>query len=381
MTSASLHQRGIRRAFVAVASGLAVTAAGFAVVPHASADPAPQTIAQAKARVDKLQQQAEAAGQDYLALKQKLDRSQQDLKDKQSELAAETKNVAQMREQISRVALAQFQNQGLDARAQLFLTRDPAGFLNQFATIQKINENQNTDLQNYQVEQANLADLQRSTKADIATLSQDKTQLAALKKQADGKVSDAQAVLDKLTAQQRAAIQAAQQKAAQQAQQEADQAGVNNADSTGNGTTGNAGSTTGGSNNGGSGGSGLVDSSAPSSGKGAEAVAFAKAQIGKPYVFGATGPGSYDCSGLTLAAWQAAGVQLDRTSQAQFSDGVPVSSGDLEPGDLVFFYGSPPDHVGIYVGNGVVIHAPHPGESVQYAQLSSMPYSGARRPA
>jgi len=188
-------------------------------------------------------------------------------------------------------------------------------------------------------------------------------------------------VLDKLTAQQRAAIQAARQKAAQQAQQEADQAGVNNADSTGNGTTGNAGSTTGGSSNGGSGGSGLVDSSAPSSGKGAEAVAFAKAQIGKPYVFGATGPGSYDCSGLTLAAWQAAGVQLDRTSQAQFSDGVPVSSGDLEPGDLVFFYGSPPDHVGIYVGNGVVIHAPHPGESVQYAQLSSMPYSGARRPA
>jgi len=353
--------------------------AGFAVTPQASADPAPQTIAQAKAQVDKLQQQAEAAGQSYLALKQKLDRSQQDLKNKQSELAAETKKVAQMREQVSKVALAQFQNQGLDARAQLFLTRDPAGFLNQFATIQKINENQNTDLQNYELEQANLADLQRSTKADIATLSQDKTQLAALKKQADGKVSDAQAVLDKLTAQQRAAIQAAQQKAAQQAQQEADQTSVTTG--TENSTTGNAGSTNGGAADTGSSSSDLIGSSAPSSGKGAEAVAFAKAQIGKPYVFGATGPGSYDCSGLTMAAWQAAGVQLDRTSQSQFSDGVPVSRSDLQPGDLVFFYGSPPDHVGIYVGNGVVIHAPHPGESVQYAQLSSMPYSGARRPA
>ena len=379
MTSGWLHQRGIRRACIAVASGLALTVAGFAVTPQASADPAPQTIAQAKAQVDKLQQQAEAAGQSYLALKQKLDRSQQDLKNKQSELAAETKKVAQMREQVSKVALAQFQNQGLDARAQLFLTRDPAGFLNQFATIQKINENQNTDLQNYELEQANLADLQRSTKADIATLSQDKTQLAALKKQADGKVSDAQAVLDKLTAQQRAAIQAAQQKAAQQAQQEADQASVTTG--TKDSTTGNAGSTNGGAANTGSSSSDLVGSSAPSSGKGAEAVAFAKAQIGKPYVFGATGPGSYDCSGLTMAAWQAAGVQLDRTSQSQFSDGVPVSRSDLQPGDLVFFYGSPPDHVGIYVGNGVVIHAPHPGESVQYAQLSSMPYSGARRPA
>ena len=377
MTSAWLEQRGIRRTIVAVASGMAVTAAGFVVVPLASADPAPQTIAQAKAQVERLQQQADATGQDYLALKQKLDRSQTDLKDKQSDLAAETKKVAQMREQISKVALAQFQSQGLDARAQLFLTRDPAGFLNQFATIEKINQNQNADLQNYEVEQANLADLQRSTKADIATLSQDKTQLAALKKKADGKVNDAQAVLDKLTAKQRAAIVAAQQKAAAQAQQEAQRA---NATNTG-GTTTNTGTNTGTSSTGGSSSSNLVGSSAPSSGKGAAAVAFAEAQIGKPYVFGATGPGSYDCSGLTMAAWRAAGVQLDRTSQSQFNDGVPVSMSDLQPGDLVFFYGTPPDHVAIYVGNGVVVHAPHPGESVQYAQLSSMPYSGARRPA
>lgn len=393
MTSAWLHQRGIRRSLVAVVSGVAVTAAGFAVVPPANADPAPQTIAQAKAQVHKLQQQAEAAGQDYLALQQKLDRSKQDLKDKQADLATETKTVAQLRQQISKVALAQFQSQGLDARAQLFLTRDPAGFLNQFATVEKINQNQNTDLQNYEVEQANLADLQRATQADIATLSQDKTQLAALKKKADDKVNDAQAVLDKLTAQQRKAIQAAQAKAAAEAQREADQASATNTgtdtggtntggtDTAGTGAGNGANADAAPNNSGSSSSSGLIGSSAPSSGKGAEAVAFAKAQIGKPYVFGASGPSSYDCSGLTMAAWQAAGVQLARTSQAQFNDGVPVSTSELEPGDLVFFYGSPPDHVGIYVGNGVVIHAPHPGESVQYAQLSSMPYVGARRPA
>jgi cell wall-associated NlpC family hydrolase len=344
---------------------MAVTAAGFAMAPlHAAADPAPQTIAQAKAQVAKLQQEAEAADQDYLALKEKLKKSQQDLADKKSDLAAESKKVAQMREQISKVALAQFQNRGLDTRAQLFLTRDPAGFLNQFATIEKINENQNTILQNYQVEQANLADLQRSTQADIATLKEDKAQLAALRKKADNKVDDAQTVLDKLTAEQRQAIQDAETKAADQAKKEAEAADSTKTDSSGSNSSDQAGA------------------SVPSSGKGAAAVAFAKAQVGKPYVFGATGPGSYDCSGLTLAAWRAAGVQLDRTSQAQFHDGTPVSRDQLQPGDLVFFYDSyAPSHVGIYVGNGTIIHAPHPGASVEYTNINYMPYVGARRPA
>jgi cell wall-associated NlpC family hydrolase len=363
-----LQQRGIRRSVVAVGLGMAVTAAGFVMSPlEAAADPAPETIAQAKAQVSKLQQEAEVADQDYLALKEKLQRSRQDLQDKQADLDAESKKVAQMREQISKVALAQFQNRGLDTRAQLFLTRDPAGFLNQFATIEKINENQATILQNYQVEQANLADLQRSTQADIATLKEDKTQLAALREKADSKVEDAKSVLDKLTAEQRQAIQDAETKAADQAKKDAEAASA-----TDNGSTGGSSSSS----------SNLADSSAPSSGKGAAAVAVAKAQVGKPYVFGASGPSSYDCSGLTLAAWRAAGVQLDRTSQAQFHDGTPVSRDQLQPGDLVFFYdSSAPSHVGIYVGNDTIIHAPHPGSSVEYTKMSYMPYVGARRPA
>lgn len=374
MTSRWLLQRGFRRGAVAVASGMALATAGLLTAPQASADPAPQTIAQAKAQVAKLQQQAEVADQDYLALKEKLDRSQQELTDKQSDLDAETKKVAQMRAQVSKVALAQFQNRGLDARAQLFLTRDPAGFLNQFATIEKVNENQNTILQNYQVEQANLADLQRSTQADIATLKQEKAQLAKLRKKADGNVSDAKAVLAKLTAQQRQAIRQAEAKQADQAKKAAQAAGGSTGSNTA-GTSGGKGASTGGSAD-------TNSPSAPSSGKGAAAVAFAEAQIGKPYAFGATGPGSYDCSGLTMAAWNAAGVQLDRTSEAQFHDGTPVSQDQLQPGDLVFFYDSyAPSHVGIYVGNGTVIHAPHPGASVEYTKLSYMPYVGARRPA
>ncbi|WP_188893416.1 C40 family peptidase [Microlunatus endophyticus] len=375
MTSGWLQQRGLRRGTVAVASGMALSASVFLVAPTvATADPAPQTVAQAKAQVDKLQQEAEAADQDYLALKEKLDKSEQDLKDKQADLKTETAQVAKLRSQISKVALAQFQNQGLDARAQLFLTRDPAGFLNQFATIEKINQNQNTALQNYQVEQANLADLQRSTEADITTLKAEKTQLGALKKKADDKVDAATAVLDKLTAEQRQAIQDQETKASDQAAKDA-QAATSTNDANDNKSDSKNGSSSESQDD-------LTGSSAPSSGKGAAAVAFAKAQIGKPYVFGATGPGSYDCSGLTMAAWKAAGVQLDRTSEAQFHDGTPVSRDQLQAGDLVFFYNSSaPSHVGIYVGNGVIIHAPHPGASVEYTQLSYMPFVGARRPA
>ena len=120
--------------------------------------------------------------------------------------------------------------------------------------------------------------------------------------------------------------------------------------------------------------------SIPSAKKGEIALAYAKKQLGKPYKFGATGPKSFDCSGLTLRAWQAAGVNLPRTSQQQFRFGTKITKSQLRPGDLVFFYGSRPSHVAIYVGNGIVVHAPRPGKKVQYIKLSYMPYSGARRP-
>lgn len=126
--------------------------------------------------------------------------------------------------------------------------------------------------------------------------------------------------------------------------------------------------------------SGPVGSPTPS-GQGARALAFAKAQLGKPYKWGAVGPKSYDCSGLVLAAWRSVGVSLPRTSQQQFrSGGTRIAKSQLRPGDLVFFYGSRPSHVAMYVGDGMVIHAPRPGKRVQYIKMSYMPYSGAVRP-
>ncbi|MDQ4008754.1 MAG: NlpC/P60 family protein, partial [Actinomycetota bacterium] len=115
------------------------------------------------------------------------------------------------------------------------------------------------------------------------------------------------------------------------------------------------------------------------SGSAAVAVDFAMAQLGDAYAYGAAGPDAWDCSGLTMGAWGAAGVSLPHSSSGQMSSGTPVSSSDLQPGDLVFYY-DPVSHVGIYVGNGQIVHASNPSDPVNMAPVFSMPYSGAVRP-
>jgi cell wall-associated NlpC family hydrolase len=109
------------------------------------------------------------------------------------------------------------------------------------------------------------------------------------------------------------------------------------------------------------------------------AVNTAKAQLGKPYVWGGAGPDSFDCSGLTQYSWAAAGVSLPHSSRMQSTTGTPINRADLQPGDLVFFY-SPVSHVGIYIGNNEVIHAPTEGDVVKVTDIDAMGgYNSARR--
>lgn len=109
------------------------------------------------------------------------------------------------------------------------------------------------------------------------------------------------------------------------------------------------------------------------------AVNFAMAQIGKPYGWGSTGPDSYDCSGLMMAAYASAGVSIPRTSEAQQAGLTSVSLSNLQVGDLVFFYGG--SHVGMYIGNGQVVHAPTSGDVVKISDMNSMGPTGAARVA
>lgn len=114
---------------------------------------------------------------------------------------------------------------------------------------------------------------------------------------------------------------------------------------------------------------------------GGKAARKACSLIGKPYVFGSDGPNTYDCSGLTKEAWATVGVTLDHYTKDQWNEGKPVSRGDLQPGDLVFFFPGSLHHVAIYIGGGEVVHAPHTGDHVRMAVMDNVgPIAGYRRP-
>jgi cell wall-associated NlpC family hydrolase len=349
-----------------VALGLSSLALGTAMfagpVSTASADPA-VTVADAKAQIEQLQVDAEALDQNYLAVEQQVNASQADLALKQQDAQLQAQKVDALRKQVGQAALAQFQDRNVDTAAQLFLDSDTEGFLSQMSTIEKVGANQNRVLQDFQQQKAGLTDLQRSQQTDLAALKKKEADLAALKAGSDKKLAEAKAVLARLTTEQQQALAKQDQKQTQAATTLAESA---------LGTTPDTSK------------SDDAKSDDPAAkagdGKGQVALDWARKQLGKPYSFGATGPGSFDCSGLTLGAWKAAGVTINRTSQAQFRNGRAVSRDDLQPGDLVFFY-SGISHVGMYVGDGTIIHAPHPGAGVRYAKLSSMPFAGARRPA
>jgi cell wall-associated NlpC family hydrolase len=115
------------------------------------------------------------------------------------------------------------------------------------------------------------------------------------------------------------------------------------------------------------------------SGRAATAVAVAEAQVGKPYRYAASGPSEFDCSGLVMFAWAHAGVSMVHSSAGQYTEFPHVPISQLAPGDLVFF-GSPIHHVGMYVGNGTMVEAPHTGADVRYSSIYRPDYTGAARP-
>ncbi|GAB2570042.1 C40 family peptidase [Microlunatus antarcticus] len=335
-------------------TSLALGAVMFAgPVSTASADPA-VTIAEAKAQIEQLQVDAEALDQDYLAIKQQVDASKADLALKQQDAQAQSQKVDALRKQVGQAALAQFQDRNVDTAAQLLLDSDTEGFLSQVSTIEKVGSNQNKVLQDFQQQRAGLADLQKSQQTELVALEKKETDLETLKAGSDKKLTEAKAVLAKLTTEQQQTLAAQDQKQTSDAQTLAESALGTTPETPASSTADNS--------------------------KGEAALAWAVKQLGKPYSFGATGPSSFDCSGLTLGAWKAAGVSINRTSQAQFKNGRAIAKSDLKPGDLVFYYGGI-SHVAMYVGNGTIIHAPHSGTVVKYAKLDSMPFAGARRPA
>ena len=319
-----------------LAVGLVVSVCGVA-----AAAPQP-TIAQVQHRLNQLNTQADQVGQQYDQALQELASANQRLALVNREAARYQKRFQSMRAAIAQIAATAYEEGNLTSPAALLTSGDPQQILNQSSILLELSANNSAAMNQFLAAARQLTGAQQSA-------SRVKAGMVALK----NNLANRKRSLAKLRAQQETLL--AQLTPAQQA-----------VASPGGQTT---------------------SSTAPSSYKGptstqaGKAVAFAYAQIGKPYAWGATGPGSFDCSGLTMSAWAAAGVSIPRISYDQMSQLPSVSTSALEPGDILGFAGN--SHVGIYVGNGYLIDAPQTGEDVQKVALSGWYQSeldGAVRP-
>ena len=375
--SAPSIRRSLRMAALGLASVALSLLGVFPASLPAAAEP-PMTVAQARNLIKQLQNDAAGIDQQYTDVQEQIKEGRAQLRLKQADAQAQTKKVERLKLQASQIALAQFQNRSLDTAAHLVVTPDIEGFLSQISTVQKVSENQHAKLQDYQQAQANLAALQNSAETELVTLGEKEKQLKSLAAASDNKLDQAKKVLAKLTAAQQKQLAEAEKKAAAKANAEARAATKAPAKTNGRAAT-KASPKANAESRAARKAPPSTRSSSTGSSKGAKALAYAKAQLGEPYARSGAGPSSWDCSGLTMMAWGSVGVSLPHSSRQQFSRGQSVAKSDLRSGDLVFFY-SDISHVGLYAGNGQVIHAPRPGKSVEYIKMSYMPYAGARRP-
>ncbi|MEU3482581.1 NlpC/P60 family protein [Streptomyces sp. NPDC033754] len=363
---------------VRTAATLALASAATATLFEGSGHADPRlTTAQVKAKVDRLYQEAEVATEKYNGAKEQADASRAAFDRLRDEAARRTERLNTARDGLGAMATAQYRSGGLDPAVQLALTSDPDEYLERAALAEKAGDRQAAAVTAVRRELGALRQLRGEAAGKLTTLRGHEEELRRQKAAVLGKLEAARTLLARLTAEERARYDAAV------AARDSGRAPAGTRATGGtSGGTGTAAATLA------TGGSAAARADRSSGGergpvtapntRAAEAVSFARAQLGKPYVWGATGPSAYDCSGLTQAAWRAAGVSLPRTTYTQINAGQRVSRSQLAPGDLIFFY-SGISHVGLYIGGGQMIHAPRPGAPVRIAPIDEMPFAGATR--
>ncbi|MFE0693443.1 NlpC/P60 family protein [Streptomyces sp. NPDC058869] len=357
----------------------------------APAEPKP-AIEDVQKKVDALYRQAGTATQEYNRAKAASSSQQKKVDGLLADVAKRTEKINEARRALGSYAAAQYRSGGIAPTATFFLADDPQGYFDQSRLMDRATQRQQMALSDFRTQQASAAKKRAEAVKSLETLTETQTTLASSKKDVQAKLTEARELLSRLTAEEKARLAElerrkeaeAKEKAAKLAARQAaeakqkaeaeEQAREEAARDSGGGPGSGSGTGTGTDTGSGSG----TDSGYAA--KAEKVLAFARAQIGKPYVWGASGPASYDCSGLTQAAWREAGVTLPRTTWDQVEVGTRVATSDLRPGDLVFFYDDI-SHVGIYKGDGMMIHAPKPGANVREESIYYMPIYGSVRPA
>jgi cell wall-associated NlpC family hydrolase len=339
-------------------AGLLLAVLGVSLLPAAAAaDPKP-TLNEVQRRVDDLNQQAERAAERYNTAKVDLTEANRQLRSVRNRYAVTSRRLDAMKTVVGRIAVASYKAGSLDSSVQLILSDNPTQFLRQASDLTQVNRRQDAMLRRMETARLRAAADRKAVAEQRARAEDLQLRIAAEKRTVEARLAAARGLLGRLEAKQRARMAFLRQQAVDRSVDARDDAMRASRSSRGDDFP-------------------TVDG--PASGRAADAVKTAFAQLGDPYAWGAAGPNAFDCSGLTMYAWAAAGVSLPHSSSAQYSAVRHVAISDLQPGDLVFYY-SPISHVGIYIGGGRIIDAPYPGLNVHVTGLNSMPLVGAGRP-
>ncbi|MFD7513555.1 NlpC/P60 family protein [Streptomyces niveus] len=346
----------------------------------APAEPKP-SVEEVQKKVDDLYRQAGTATQQYNKAKEATDTQRKSVERVLDDVAKSADKVNEARRALGTYAAAQYRAGAVGPTAALMFADSPESYFEQTQLMDRLTERQQEAVEDFQKEQRSAAEQRAKATKSLETLTESQDSLKLGKQKVQNKLAAARSLLSELTEQEKARLAALERKKEEEARRKAEAKAKEEAAERKRQEAAREAeqppATGGGTDTGSGGGSGATDGTYAA--KAEKVLAFARAQIGKPYVWGATGPSSYDCSGLTGAAWKAAGVQLPRTTWDQVKVGKRVATADLLPGDLVFFYDDI-SHVGIYKGDGKMIHAPKPGANVREESIYYMPIYGSVRP-
>ncbi|MEU8518621.1 NlpC/P60 family protein [Streptomyces sp. NBC_01216] len=334
------HRRPARVTVLTAAAATAATA--FGAVP-ASADPggAPEPP---RAAVDRLLAEAERATEVYNEADERADALRGTVSHARDSVARGQERINLMRGALGTVAGAQYRSGGIDPALALLLSSDPDSYLERASVLDRATARQGAALGRLRREQRRLDQERTEATRLLAELERSRTRVARHKRTVERKLAEARRVLRTLSVTERAEFDGSA-RASRSGREEAPPS---------------------------------LAGLAPGSSRAAAAVLAARAALGKPYVWGATGPSAFDCSGLMVWSYRQAGISLPRTSSAQRNAGRRVPLSEARPGDLVTYRGDA-SHVAIYAGDGQVIHAPYPGARVRYDPVGMMSHATVTR--
>ncbi|MFF8651141.1 NlpC/P60 family protein [Streptomyces griseoluteus] len=370
-------KRGLLAAAVTVVCAvtvLAVPGTAFASAPAGPADPTPAPSASAtpapavtpapvpdaelekvRARLDGLYHDAAVATDAYNAAEEKTRKQSVQLARLEKRTDTARRKLAELKDQAGAAARAQYRDSGMPPMARFLLSDNPERFADGAGTL--LNGARATRKLIAETDRVE-RELKRDTDDAAARwkkLERDRKDKAAARKTVQARIKDAEKLESRLEKKEKERLAELERQAARKAQTAWLDTGVLKKKAATAGAT------------------------ATATSAGAKAVAFATAQLGKPYVWGAEGPDSFDCSGLTSQAWADAGTPIPRTSQEQWRQLSHVDVTEMRPGDLIIYFADA-THVGMYVGDGKIIHAPRPGRTVTVAGAGTMPILGVVRP-